>query len=654
MYTVFIQPKRTLDKFQQFFPVFRDAVDAGRIGLCQWVETGKTLEAAVPELYSLVTHKRAWRAVVVCTEFDEPDTQYPAAAANPFDFLENQNRTGITVENGELVDCETPLIRLTHLLGGIPAPEPMFEATLLTSEDKVPTVAYHPVDNDITQVRKNAYEKWSEAHKFQGPPPTEIILLKVRRASVSSDAFAQVKAAWQVHTEADSSEFWKRNLYPHNCRFLVYDMDQRGVMRQQRDLFKLWVALLLVAENQIDPNVLQAHRLYRLDLLLDEKRLKESFQQTINRLNMAKYQLEKSIAKDEEDLSAVVPEIPDYTVGVPVSFQLDKKTDVPFSADDYGLTGGVDSDDLENWETYSAQARAELRTLLQSTDRTLDQAAKRLHEHCHYAEYQVLPLNQYQEEDFNASLDEVYQDILREQAALPAEMTEIRKRVTESHAAVRKAIQCRVSRSQAIYAIGLSVAALVLCLLPGFLSAKERLPLAAAIAFCVAATVAAAIVTLVVQRKRLIEEIREFRRNFQAVMSEISRNATAYSDFLSSVASHIRGRSYLDIMRQKRRKKDSSYYYKQKHLKSVEIFLEKMSLWSAALHAEVDMLSVDAIELMDEGHGEANYDILYTLSNGKHSIVPVNHTGGSIQSPFTFVERIEIEREEVYDDVESV
>jgi len=57
---------------------------------------------------------------------------------------------------------------------------------------------------------------------------------------------------------------------------------------------------------------------------------------------------------------------------------------------------------------------------------------------------------------------------------------------------------------------------------------------------------------------------------------------------------------------------------------------------------------------MDEGHGEANYDILYTLSNGKHSIVPVNHTGGSIQSPFTFVERIEIEREEVYDDVESV
>lgn len=652
MYTVFIQPKQTHDKFQEFFPVFKDAVEAGRIGLCQWVETGKTVDAAMPELYNLISKKRAWRAVVVCTEFDDADSRYPTEPSNPFDFCENRDRTGITVENGELIDCEAPLIRLTHLLGGIPVPEPVFEATLVTSEDKIPTVAYHPVDNEITQIRKDAYDKWNEEHKFLGAPPTEIILVKARRAAVASDEFAQVRAAWQVHTEADSSEFWKRNLYPHNCRFMVYDMDQRGVMRQQRDLFKLWVALLLVGENQVDPNVLQAHRLYNLNLILDEEQLTESFQQTVNRLNMAKYQLEKSIAKDEEELASVVSEIPDYTVGIPVSFQLDKTPEVPFSDSDYGLTGGVDSDDLENWENYSAQARNELRTLLQSTDRTLDQAAKRLHDRCHYADYQVQPLNQYQEEDFTASLDEVYQDILREQAALPTEATEIRRRVADSHTAVRKAIQCRMSRRQAVTVSIIAVVALSLSLLPGLITAQEKLPLLLAILLCVVIPISAVIGTLIVQRRRLIDEIRDFRRNFQAVMSEISRNASAYSDFLSSVASHVHGCSYLDIMRQKRQKKDSSYYYKQTHLKSIEIFLDKLSLWSNALHIQVDMCSVDAINLMDEEDGNADYEKLYTLSNGKHCMVPVNHTGVGIKSPLSFVARLDIEREEVYDNAE--
>ena len=85
--------------------------------------------------------------------------------------------------------------------------------------------------------------------------------------------------------------------YPHNCRFLVFDMDQRGVMKQQSDLFKLWIGILLISKNDIDPNVLQAHRLYSLNVLLNETALAESFQQTINKLNMAKYQLEKGIAK---------------------------------------------------------------------------------------------------------------------------------------------------------------------------------------------------------------------------------------------------------------------------------------------------------------------------------------------------------------------
>ena len=64
--------------------------------------------------------------------------------------------------------------------------------------------------------------------------------------------------------------------------------------------------------------------MYSLNILLDENALKESFQKTINKLNMAKYQLEKDIAKDEEINYEMDEPIPDYTISVPISFQLPK------------------------------------------------------------------------------------------------------------------------------------------------------------------------------------------------------------------------------------------------------------------------------------------------------------------------------------------
>ena len=102
-------------------------------------------------------------------------------------------------------------------------------------------------------------------------------------------------------------------------------------------------------------------------------------------------------------------------------------------------------------------------------------------------------------------------------------------------------------------------------------------------------------------------------------------------------------------MRKKRQKRDGSYYFKQKHLKAIELFLSKLSLWSFALHIKVDMESVDAIELINEMVWDIDYDTLYSFDVGKDFAVPLNRIGVDIESPFGFVEQIEIEREEVYD-----
>lgn len=649
MYTVLIQSKRTLDCLQQFYPLLSKNIESDNIGVCQWIESGATVDTAMPELYDLISRKRAWKAVIVCSEFDDVNTKYPTDTVNPYDFLENREREGLTIVNGEVIDCDVPLIRLTHMLGGIPAPEPKFKATVVEPENRVPRMEFHPVDDDETAAQKRAYDAWNEENMFKGLPPTEIILVKVRKASASKDMYSFVSSSWQVHTEADSSEFWKRNLYPHNCRFLVFDMEQRGVMKQQSDLFRLWIGILLISKNDIDPNVLQAHRLYSLNILLNEKALAESFQQTINKLNMAKYQLEKSIAKDEENISKVDAPIPDYTIGVPVSFQLPKISDIHFDPSDYGLTGGIGSGDMAAWETYSKKAKRELQALIQSTNRTLDQAASRLRDQCEYSEVDIVPLTQYQVEDFNASLSRVYKEMLEQQEALPARISDVEEEIDEANTKVRNAIIQRMTGGQASFALGIAIASIILCLIPGLFFSQSKPVVGFAMLISAVLLGLAGLLVLVSQKKALVKLAKDFQMVFQNVVGEISHNASAFSDFLSSVASHIHGRSYLNTMEKNRQKRDSSYYFKQKHVKAIDIFLSKLSLWSSALHVKVDLKSVDAIDLIDDLDGEVDYDSLYSFDVGKDFAVPLNRIGADIDSPFGFVERIEIEREEVYD-----
>ena len=648
MYTVLIQSKETMDSLQQFYPLLSKSKDEDKIGVCRWIESGATAESALPDLYDLISRKRAWRAVIICSEFDDANTRYPSDLYNPFDFDENRDREGLTVSDGKLVDCEAPLIRLTHMLGGIPSPEPEFEAVVVEQEGRIPYTEYHPVKNEETAARKEALEKWNEEHLLEGVPPAEIILIKVRRDSVKTDAFSSVKAAWQMHTESDSSEFWKRNLYPHNCRFLVFDLERRGIMRRQSDLFRLWTAVLLISLNEIDANVLQAHRLYRLDIRLDEEELEKCFQATVDSLNQAKGQLEKGIAKEEKSIPDDAP-IPDYRVGVPVSFQLPTVSRIFFHSSGYGLTGGEGSGDLTAWEEYSKGALKEFQALSRSVDRTLDQAARTLRDRCEYSEEEVVPLSQYQTEDLNESLSQVYTEMLKQQELLPGGLSDIEEDVAQAEGKVREAISRRITSSQAAAAFGTAIGLGILSLLPGLFSGGVIIPVGAAMLIVSGILAAVGIMVLVTQRKAMLRLMDHYQMVFQNALGQITRNSYAFSDFLTSVASLIHGQSYLNIMKQKLHKRSSTYYFRQKNLKAIELFLSKLSLWSAALHVKVDMDSADGIQLADEISGEIDYEDLYTLDRGKACPVPLNRVGINIESPYRFVERIEIEREEVYD-----
>lgn len=652
MYTVLIQSKGTAEEFQQFYPLISNSIEAGRLGICQWIESGTTIETALPDLYDLIDHKSIWRALIVCVAPEDDKKEYPTNPFNPYDFLVNRDRTGLTVEGGKLTDSEVPLIRLTHLLGGIPAPEPQFVSVVETKPNMVPQIKYQVVAEEDHKQLEEVHKEWSETHSLRASLPTEIILVKVRK-DIYNDSNDSVGLAWNTYTESESSKFWQRNTYPHSCRFLFCDFENRGTMRRQRDLFKLWTALTILVDNKIDPNVLQSHRLYKLDVSFDNRVLQMVFQDTIAKLNRAQYGLKKKQKKEQLLETNIYDEIPDYEVRVPVSFQLPKISGMHFDAEQYPLAPKGIQTELSCWNDYSIKAVDEMEKLINSVERVLDQTAGRMRMQYRYSSTEVAPISQYQEEDMEASLSKVYQDVLDDQVQLPVELSDLQDGIRQSGDDVRGLLLRRINKKQVLILLAVPCFLLLLCYLPGLLGGSSLAILLGASVVSIAAIIISGVSTLAAQRRKVKKSVKKYQMFLQSVVSEMSHNATKYSSFFTDVATHIHGKSYLNVIEGRRRKRENAYFYRMKHLKSIEMFLAKLSLWSSAFHVDVDMDSVGTDELLQEEIDDAiEYDRLYMFEQERGYKIPLNQTGEFIMSPFKFVTGVQIEREEIYDNVE--
>lgn len=651
MYTVFILAAHTMEEFQAYYPLFEKAVETGEIGICQWMQEGTTLETAVPELNELIAGKRQWRAVIVSTRLPERSEAHPADEINPFDFLENAKRTGFDVENGQVVESPIPLIRLTHLLAGIPAPEPQFIPQIINEAGKPPRVEYQLDNGEAIQEMQQAFLRWSDENMMQGVSPTELILVQVRRSISMSATYSKIRSSWQNFQEIQSSRFWKRNLYPSITRFLVYDVDPRGAAQRTHDLFQLWAALLVLVQNPIDSDILQAHRLYKLRIELDREQLQQTCQEAVRRLNSAYYPLEKSQRRGvQEQAPDISGQMPEFGTRIPVSFQQPDTVGEGFRRSMFGLLGGAFSGDHDAWKGFTGETRSNLEQLIRAVDRTLDHAAYRVRERMFYPEEKVVQLTPYQLEDMRSAMDEVYHRVLDDQNRLHGTEKEDEDALQQADAAVMEELNRRVSPSQ-ITALGITVAVCCLaCVLPGLAAGGAvRTALLAAL-FCAAVCGAALVLRLAGQKQRLVELCRRYESAAQNRVGDLSRKADAYSEFLSDIASHLRGCSYLDQMQEKLVRRDETYYFKKKHLYQIENFKKKVYSWCCSQHLQLDMQAVDTDLLFDNEVNGVDFDKLYTLEDGKEYSVPLCDGGEYITSPYGFVKRLWIDREEVYDD----
>ena len=644
MYSVIIQNRKTMDSFSTHYPLFLEALDKGDIGLCRWNEAGSTIDTAVPELAELTNDKKEWRAIIVHTDSESFMSEFPASGRNPYDFIVNESDDKLIKES------PVPLIRLTHILGGVPAPTKRFNEK--TIDDKIPPqVVYIPIDNTDEQ---HVYERLTEKYRYDGKKPSEIMLITLR--AKCEDSKHQSKRVWQKIYEDSSSDFWERNHYPSICRFLVFDTTQQGPVERNAEMFRFWTSVMALSLNDVEPDFLQAYRLYRVCACIDPDALRDTFQQTVARLAGAQATIEENIRKETQRRLNEASVLPDYAVEIPVTFDFSMNPIKKAKEKRFGLAAKNVDSELRAWEGLRESSEQEVKAAFHITDRRLEQSAERLHTVSEYRDTSIRRLDKYEVLDFGQQLEETYGGVMEILGELPREPLYKESDIAAAAAKVSDSILSRMTIAQTFSCVGIAAGLLCLSLIPAALKLKTQpngsiWMLVGTIIVGLGLLSAGATALLYLKRRRLTGEIAKYTSKLRRILAALTVSAQDFSQYLSGIASHIRGSTYLKQFHMKNFDEEQILESRKTHMRATQALIGKLMTWSVAFHIPVNFAE-DAIEdnVLIDPLCPPGKNPLYTFEYGTNYERPLNASGDQVISPFAFVTQLKIDREELYND----
>jgi len=641
-----------MESFNKFHPLFLEARNNERIGICRWIESGTTIDTAVPELLAMTSDKSEWRAIIVHMYSEAEMLGYSVNPANPFDF--DINRKKLPVSAWE--ENKVPLIRLTQLIGGVPVPQLNFTPKEIHEPGKAPRIIYKPDRNEDEEA---LYEQIAEKYRYQGKPPSEIILISIRKSPCTPKDV--VENAWQFHNEYSSDEFWKINCYPSVCRFMFYEMERQGPVVEVADIFRFWSSVMLLSVNKIAPSSLQAYRLYRFNIHVNPDQISLCFQETLRRLLGARTYISQNIRQEANFSSDIAQILPDYDIDVPVPFvdvKHRKKDGIKHK--EFGLIPNSVHSELGKWNSMKKLEDEKTKTELDISEQSLDRTADKVRDFMTFSESGSFKVDKFQLMDVKAKLDGVYRDVLRIQSELPKASLEYEDDLHEADKSVRDKILERLSKRKAFCGYGV-VAGLALLLSTStvyFYMQHELgsiLSMVILVALCLFVPAMIEIAVLLHQRRHLRKKVLEYKKKHSDLMVKLHNNVSLYSDYMSGIATHARGSSFLRTVQKQKMLKENSYTSKQKHIRDINMFIANLEDWHVAFYCKKEQnesAEKQSVFIDTETPSIANH--FYTFDYGMSYQVPLDNTGDMLESPVNFIDKFFIEREGLYDNNRSI
>ena len=542
MFTVILPDSRLAGSLEDCRLLFEPCLQGGELAFCPWGAENQTEDAFLSALSSITAGKGRWQALILTDSAC-------ASRENPFDFEAAGLASG---------PAQSALIRLTHLLAQKPREETgsFFSDSPLAPKDR----------------------------------PAHLLLCSTRYLP---DYAREQKLEEQLSRMAalrTPSQFWRRNGYAWQSRFLVCDVEYRRGRIPPGALFRFWLTVLAIARGEEEQRDLRAFCLYRASVRLDEPLLVR----TLSRKCAEFSYLHKALLMRQAALKQKTPagELP--VLSVPIQLIREEIPPEKLSVDPTGMgtfsdsrTGGRDF-----WTPASGQVLQSLRRAEEIPRAALEDAALQLHSRANPDPGQPLVLDERQRRELLEQTLFHEEEQSRACASTQIRTSRLLDEVSVRREEVRKLAGGRMSRGTAAAALLTAVLCLLLGMLPAAVSTvragEGKLLLLLTFlggALVIALAGAAGILWL---RRPIRAAIRRFNASSASAFAAIEEKKQQIARCLTETCAAARGWSFLNRLGRPTAAEEEADRMFRRHL----YFLRQ----TAALYADWALYFGDSVE----------------------------------------------------------
>lgn len=635
MFTVLIQNEKTLNSFYDHLPIFNGFLQSEEneksFEICEWNESGRTIEEALPELHSLTDDKSSWRALIVRYDDDRQLASHATRPENPYDFIENAVEFDASANN--------PLIRLVSML-------------------EKPLEYFNP---------DRASKNTKNFPKYEGVLPESITLITVRHTD-------ELIAAPEALRILNDDDFVLRNGYPSLCRFAVCDRYEQGPIRKRKDDFIFWNAVLMLAMNRVDSAFMQAYKLYSLSLDFNTEDMNEVWSSKIEDIQNARYRIDHFLNNQSIYLERYEGNYPDYCISAqPIDLSVHGSNSM-VHAKDYQAYSSDPSDQASSWIKKARKQISEVESLWNSIPDKVQEKSPVFSRRGGYQKKDVDVLSPRQRDQLEAELIALREKVNEEYRNLPDQEMKNADQLLRQASVIEEILKNRPSKSRIlIWTISLVLVDL-LAVIPAWLAwfkvYKEGLNvlsilslvlLFVPILFCLFITFE--------YRKSVAKEIRNWNDLMSKQYHRLHQYLEKYVVYESDLLSYRNGKSYLDLSRDVKEDIHQDQRNLEKSRSELMRFEMLLKKWAAALGVNKDAHKLESrkedgfysgifAERTSSGKN-GNYEWLdskdfkmpqvqkqlfhFEMDQSENNRCFVNETGRKVYAPFSFIEKIHIE-----------
>jgi len=532
---------------------------------------------------------------------------------------------------------------------------------------------------------KEKHKKLTEKYTFTENRPAEVLILSIREQhdyDEREETKTEVSRAWQFNDEVDSSNFWK--VYPNNIRFLCYDLINQKHTLYARELQRLFLLTLTLSINQIPGRSLQAYLLYRVNLQINAEELGLVYNKYLE--NLILFQdivLERMSRVPELTQDKKKELVPDQYISV--NFDQIEESEVKAKAGNFGLAKDYPADEAVLWRNHIEGTRRAIDNILYAPREIV--AEKALETRQKTADFAGVEqvLDRFQVDRIQRRINELEYKIFNTNLYSMLDTDLYKKEVEKAGDTVRKFIRTRPTKRNILLISAVSLLVFFCGFLPYLINSAMigAAEFGAAFGFVIialAVLAGGALLVLMFLRGELINKIFSYNQEVTDIFARVKKGARVFSGYFSDICTYMYARSFMSGVILKKENDNTAALKQRAHLNYLKKEIEKNISICSLYGAELDfspgrgsLINVDE-DLLAEWPSNCRFyelPLCYDKDTVELTTSPIiqqtmndetdksyneweqYNTGITLDAPYSFITRLNIVREEIYDKKEE-